>query len=331
MTEEHTYSVPGADDAADEPGADDNVTVLPVLTPPGGRLRAAREAKGLGLGQVVEALRVELKLVEAMEANRFEAFDAPVYARGFLRKYAQYLGLSPEDMIAELDGLAQVPSAPTHVPLTTAAPKFRDWSRINFAFGVVAAAVIVLGSFWWWHGRGAARDAPALPVAAPSGTASANEPTAQPAATAVADTAANPAPPSVGEAGDVSPVAPAPARAPVDGSPGAPEPPATSVVAAAAALADTAPSADRASTHLDLDFRGDSWVEVYAPDNTRKVYGLLRSGDHRTVPGAGPWRVLLGKADHVRVTLNGQELVPGPEQRKGETAYYRVDARGKLF
>ena len=160
MSDEQTSAPEGADAAQDEAGVEDNVTVLPVLTPPGGRLRAAREAKGLGLGQVVEALRVELKLVEAMEANRFEAFDAPVYARGFLRKYAQYLGLSPEDMIAELDGLAAVPAAPSHVPLTTAAPKFRDWSRINSALGILAAVVIVLGSFWWWHGRGAAHDAP---------------------------------------------------------------------------------------------------------------------------------------------------------------------------
>ena len=320
MSDEQISSTAGADGVAEESGTADNVTVLPVLTPPGGRLRAAREAKGLGLGQVVEALRVELRLVEAMEANRFEAFDAPVYARGFLRKYAQYLGLSPEDMIAELDALAAVPAAPSHVPLTTAAPKFRDWSKINSALGIVAAAVIVLGSFWWWHGRGTPHDAP-TPVVAPAAPAG-----IAPAVTARAnltDTAA----PSAGDAADVSPVvAPAPAEA---APASAPAP--ASVVSAAPALADTAPSADRTSTHLDLEFRGDSWVEVYAADGTRKVYGLLRGGERRSVPGAGPWRVLLGKADHVRVTLNGQELVPGPELRKGETAYYRVDARGKLF
>ena len=57
-------------------------------------------------------------------------------------------------------------------------------------------------------------------------------------------------------------------------------------------------------------FRGDSWVEVYAADGSRKVYGLLRSGERRSVPGAGPWRVLLGKADHVRVTLQPTDAPP---------------------
>ena len=37
------------------------------------------------------------------------------------------------------------------------------------------------------------------------------------------------------------------------------------------------------------------------------------------------------EAERAINSLNGQELVPGPELRKGETAYYRVDARGKLF
>lgn len=55
---------------------------------PGAMLRAAREARGLSREQLCEAIQLERRLLEALEDDRFEAFDAPVFARGFLRKAA---------------------------------------------------------------------------------------------------------------------------------------------------------------------------------------------------------------------------------------------------
>ena len=55
---------------------------------PGQTLRATREALGWEVAKVASDLLVPVSVVEAMESNRFESFDAPVYAKGFLRKYA---------------------------------------------------------------------------------------------------------------------------------------------------------------------------------------------------------------------------------------------------
>lgn len=329
MSDEDAQPLSGDGDAAA------NVTVLPVLTPPGGRLRAAREARGLHLGQVVEALRVEAHLVEAMEANRFEVFDAPVYARGFLRKYAQFLGLSADDMVAELDALARGPAPPTHVPLTTAAPPVRDWSRINAGLGVLVAIVVVLGSFWWWQGRGAPRE-PAQPVgaqpAAPPAVAETAAATAADAAGLPGAQGAESSPAPVSDAarateppGPVAAPAGQPAVAP---SPAPADPPAPVAVPDASGADRTgAPSGGA----LSVELTGDSWVEVYAADGSRQVYGLLHRGDRRTVSGSGPWRVVLGRADQVRVALDGREIRPGAERRKGDTAYYRLDATGNVY
>lgn len=310
-----------------EPAAADNVTVLPVLTAPGGRLRAAREARGLGIGQVVEALRVEQRLVEAMEANEFGAFDAPVYARGFLRKYAQYLGLSPQEMIAELDALAGGPTVPTLVPRTTAAPPVRDWSKLSATLGVIGAAALVLGSFLFFHGR-APRDSVA------NGTHAEQSPAAA-AGTAAGQTQSAAVQPG-SAAMDPGPATPAPAPAAAPAVLPDPEPATQEhdVAAAPPLPVDPAPSqaaGGHASGHLRLELRGDSWVEVYGADGSRKVFGMLRSGEQREVAGAGPWRVLLGKADQVRVTLDGQDVVPSAEHRKGDTALYHVDAQGKQY
>lgn len=298
----------------ESPPAEDNVTVLPVLTAPGGRLRAARETAGLGLSHVVEALKVEKHLVEAMESNRFEAFDAPVYARGFLRKYAAFLGLSTEDLLADFDTLGSRPPPPSHVPLTTAAPRVRDWSRIRSALGIAAALLVVIGSFFWWHGRNAA-PAPRAVTAA-----------VQPVLPA-ADTPDTQAPPP-GTASGAAVSAPA-----VSGTDGpAVAPPATTAAEGAApALAVSGPEAGGGARRLAFELSGDSWVEVTGADGNRQFRAMLHAGDARTLVGKGPWRVLIGKADVVRVTLDGAPLSPGPEFRRGDTALYHVDQHGTLY
>ena len=53
-----------------------------------------------------------------IEANRFDALGAPVYAKGHLRKYATLLGLSPETVIARYEALERhVPAEPTPIPV----------------------------------------------------------------------------------------------------------------------------------------------------------------------------------------------------------------------
>ena len=43
-------------------------------------------------------------MIEAIEANRFAALGAPVYAKGYLRKYAALLGLVAGVIVAALRG-----------------------------------------------------------------------------------------------------------------------------------------------------------------------------------------------------------------------------------
>lgn len=317
---------------SDAVAPEDNVTVLPVLMAPGGRLRAAREAAGLGIGHVVEALRVEPHLVEAMEANRFELFDAPVYARGFLRKYSEFLGLSAGDMLAEFDSLSSRPAAPTHVPLTTAAPRVRDWSRVQSTLVIAGALVIVIGSFLWWHDRSAAPAlAPAEPL--PARVAEAPAPATAPVAAGPVDSAREAAAPpaehpAAAQANADAPVADASATPPAVPAAAA-QPQVTPAETASSPAVETA--AAGAAVSLAFELSGDSWVEIYGADGARQFQALLHAGERRSLYGRGPWRVLLGKADHVRVLVDGRTVAPGEQFRKGETALYHVDARGNVY
>jgi len=59
----------------------------------GAGLREARERQGLSLEQAAEATRIAARHLRALEEERFERLPEPVYARGFLREYAGFLGL----------------------------------------------------------------------------------------------------------------------------------------------------------------------------------------------------------------------------------------------
>ncbi len=66
----------------------------------GSLLTRAREARGLTLEDAERDTRISRRYLQALEAEQFEVIPAPVYARGFLRSYSQYLGLDPQETLA---------------------------------------------------------------------------------------------------------------------------------------------------------------------------------------------------------------------------------------
>jgi cytoskeleton protein RodZ len=288
---------------------------------PGGRLAAERERRGLGVQHVADALHVEGRLVEAMENDHFEAFDAPVYARGFLRKYATFLQLPPDELLAAYDALHGRPAAPTLIPLATAQLAARDWSRLKVPAAVVGVVLLVGAVYWWWPSRGRA---PATLSAAPTAAAptaaaptealrAASDPPA--AAPNGAGPRASPAPPAA-PASRTTPAASGGAHAP----PGPRHRPAV-------APARTAGAQDRA---LVIRGQRESWVEVYSPSGERLYSDLVHSGETRTLPGPGPWRVFLGQSDSVQLTVGGRTVVVPAARKTAATARFVVTGDGAV-
>ncbi len=59
----------------------------------------AREARGLTLEDAERDTRISRRYLQALEAEQFDVIPAPVYARGFLRSYSQYLGIDPQEAL----------------------------------------------------------------------------------------------------------------------------------------------------------------------------------------------------------------------------------------
>jgi cytoskeletal protein RodZ len=122
----------------------------------GERLRLAREKAGTTLADAAAKLRCDLRVLEALEGERFTELGAAVYARGHLRRYAELLG----EPFEPLEALFAAHEASSVRPDLTQAPRITDWrpprvrgprrsrrwTRWMLAFVVLLA---VLGLSWW--------------------------------------------------------------------------------------------------------------------------------------------------------------------------------------
>jgi cytoskeleton protein RodZ len=66
-------------------------------------LREARERKGLSVTVVMEATKISRTNIEAMEGGNRSALPHPVYAKGFVKSYARYLGLDADELSMVVD------------------------------------------------------------------------------------------------------------------------------------------------------------------------------------------------------------------------------------
>ena len=77
----------------------------------GEALRAERERMGLTLEQAAEDTRIREKFLRALENGDYQTLPGTVYTRGFLRNYAEYLGLDPDELILRFQSERGTPEA----------------------------------------------------------------------------------------------------------------------------------------------------------------------------------------------------------------------------
>ena len=79
----------------------------------GETLRSAREAKGLTCSQVAAQTHMLVQIVEEMEREDFHRIPAPIYGRGFVRLFANCVGLDPVPLVREFMDIYEGRRTPT--------------------------------------------------------------------------------------------------------------------------------------------------------------------------------------------------------------------------
>ncbi|AWH17391.1 DUF4115 domain-containing protein [Stenotrophomonas sp. ZAC14D2_NAIMI4_7] len=281
---------------------DQTVSALDTAAGCGTRLRQAREAAGLTLEDVGARLRMPVQVVKSLEEEQWQKLGAPVFVRGQLRSYARLLNVD----ISQLLEQAQVgPVVPPTLVSHTHTPRARriaeNLGRRALYVGITAVLAVPV----WFATRGHFDDS----APAPS-TASLD-----------AIPAAVPVTPPV--AGSDAAVASAPVAAPATK-------PAAPYVASLTPVPRPAPAAaPAAAANLDMQFSGDSWVDIAGPDGGTVEKALIKAGERRSFTPGQVTRVTLGNASAVQVQQNGAIVDLSPYQR-ANVARFQVSSEGSV-
>lgn len=115
----------------------------------GETLRQARLDKGVSLAEAEQETRIRRRYLEALEAEDFATLPSPVYTRGFVRTYAEYLGLNAQAIVELYQPTTRRAPAPTLRPAIPhiAIPREIPVRPLLYALG---ALLLVVALVYLW-------------------------------------------------------------------------------------------------------------------------------------------------------------------------------------
>lgn len=272
---------------------------------PGELLRYRREQAGLTLERASELSRIKPAVLAAIESG--ETADIPdVYLRGYIRNYARFLGVEAARIEETLE-LARGSEPTVRSVFSVPHRRGRTEKWLKASSYLAASAVIAALAWQFTHEavRFSQRDtesstATSLPPdAAPSGAEEA-------AAGAPANTHLNASiaamellerrPPRSGQAAAEQ------AWAAIGGQDEA-------VASVGDGVSGDGPH------HLAFSTSADTWVEILDGEGRQLELDLIRAGSRREYRGSEPFRIMIGRASAVVMTLDGEAVDLGPHTR----------------
>jgi len=276
--------------------------------PWGNWLRERREELGISLEQVEEDTRIRVRYLEALESGELETLPDPFVGRGFLRNYAAYLGLDPQDA-SDRYSKKVAPPAPESLkvdgptPFTTEPFRPVDLHEMPglraprlWAVGLAVLLIAALAVLAWWSYP---RLQPLLVR---------EKPTATQTQAAI---------PTEGADVKLATATHTPTRAPATTeAPATDAPPELTPTLEPTLTPTFTPSPSPTPSpviytgiFLELVFTDTSWIQV-SVDGVRQFQGELDADTYKSWYGEERIELRIGNAGAVLVTVNGQNLGP---------------------
>ena len=108
------------------------------------RLASARERKGVDLARAERDTKIRTRYLSALERGDYRDLPGAVYTKGFLRNYAIYLGLDPEDVLRQWRRERGDQGAPTP-EIVPPRPLAEPTRPLTFSPSVIVAALMTFG------------------------------------------------------------------------------------------------------------------------------------------------------------------------------------------
>jgi len=135
----------------------------------GSALREARERRGLSYSQVEEGTKIRARYIRALEDEDFGVLPGATYSKGFLRAYADYLGLDGHLFIDEFNSRYHDPRNDDDRPIYPPSRRMPSRHRRETSIVLIALAAIVAIASLVFLGAGSG-GTPNTPLPTPSTT-----------------------------------------------------------------------------------------------------------------------------------------------------------------
>jgi cytoskeleton protein RodZ len=270
---------------------------------PGSQLRRARERSQLELSTVASQLHLTESKLKALEEDDYEHLPDPVYVQGYLRNYANLLGVSVDSVLQAYRQLVPVDeNSPTPKVRGIRREVSSNHSVIRLATWGIVVALIALPLLWW---RGYLQDSEQRVVTGAESLLTEiteggdNERQDLPLEAAATDIES-----PRGEAEDRSPEMTGEDEEPgsqIDSEKPVP------AVAEPSVIAETASGQSRVS-RVVIELQGTSWVEVKDASGATRISKLLHADTKRQITGTPPFQVVVGNTPVVKLTVDGEQF-----------------------
>ena len=273
---------------------EDETAASPDDGPRGGeRLASARRELQISIEEIAKELHLDEPKVRALERNEFDVLGPPVFAKGYLRKYAELVNVRVDDVIGDYFEMTRAADMP---PVVSARAKPRRELSPGPWIAVIVVVIAAVSAYFWF-------------TRLPSPDPAATDPEAAPGVIV---------PPVDGEAASAEAPGADEATA-VDAAQSAEQPIADEPPQQAEPVVEITSSPEIADGQMRmlLTYSGDCWTEVSDATGRSLFFGLGQDGRTVELSGAEPFNVLVGNPGNVSVVVNGEDYPLPPEARPG--------------
>ncbi len=279
-------------------------------------LKEMREARGLSLEELFGKTRISRINLMAVESGDFDRLPPPVYARNFIRKYAQAVDIDEKPILDRYEKhLASLEPPPEEIEVQRPWPEtgYRHRFLIRGLVAVIAAGILVFAIFLYDQGGKPPSPAPVAESASPVQPVVPDPPQAmalpnhpdQPAA--VPNVPVQPAAvPSVPAQAAASKPVPAPASAPAE-----------KIV--------LPPVAAGKAYRLLIEARETTWIRIAEDQNPARQI-LLKPGDKVERTADNYFQIDIGNAAGVNLSFQGKPV--GSMGTQGQVVHLRLPPKG---
>jgi len=324
------------------PSWEDDTTMGPADSG-GRRLRIARQSLGMTQERVAEELHLSPAIIEALEREDYKSLPEPVFVTGYIRKYANLVGLAPKPLVAAY-GAPPVRARTNH---TAAHAGRRQTSAKHLPLSLIGGGIVLLVGIlvflWQWYQR----PDPVLETTAVEEIAQETAPIDVLDTVPESELSAFPADPEALLSDRELEQSPEPGSDPETSQ----QPPPTTTAswevaeenaddgttaAMDARPTDTMPDSEETeettaakASEVEIVFNGSCWVDVRDSEQEHKLSGAIKKGERYVLKGKPPYSFVLGNAAAVQVTVGGKPLDLSTVSR-GNVARFTLDADGKI-